>query len=106
MICNNCGAYFHEPDTVKEPMDDDFNGQRSFIGYQVCPECHSSNIEETNRCVCGEIKRKSLDYCENCTEITSKIVQCAVTDILEFIPTLSDRNKAREMLVDYVKENL
>ena len=106
MICNNCGDIFTHPDTVREPMDDDFNGQRSFIGYQVCPECHSSNIEETDRCICGEIKRKSLDYCEHCTEITSKIVQSAISEILEFIPTISKRTDAREMLREYVEENL
>lgn len=105
MICNSCGAYFHDPDTVKEPMDDEYMGQRSFIGYQVCPECKSTDIEETNRCVCGEVKRKSESYCESCTSITTKITQCAITDILEFLPKLT-RQQARELLKDYVEENL
>ena len=105
MICNNCGAYFHNPDTVREPLDDDFNGQLSFVGYQVCPECRSTNIEETNRCVCGEVKRKADDYCIHCTEIAAGVVSAAITDIKEFISRLS-RQQARELLKDYVEENL
>ncbi len=104
MICNNCDAYFDMPDTVKEPMDDDFNGQRSFMGYQVCPECGSLDIEETDRCVCGEIKRKKDDYCFGCLDITSKVISCAVTDIVEFLNI--SRPQAREMLRNYVEDNL
>ena len=58
-ICNKCGYVFQFADTVKEPLDDDFNGQRSFIGYQVCPECRSSDIEEANFCDCGTVKKKA-----------------------------------------------
>lgn len=105
MICNNCNAYFHDPDTISEQMDDEYNGQRSFIGYSVCPECKSTDIEETDSCVCGEVKRKSDSYCENCTDIARKLSQCAITDIMEFIPKLT-RPQARELLKDYVRENL
>lgn len=104
-ICNKCGYVFHFADTVKEPLDDDFNGQRSFIGYQVCPECRSTNIEETNRCVCGEVKRKADDYCIHCTEIVAGVVSAAITDIKEFISCLS-RQQALELLKSYVEENL
>ena len=105
MICNHCSANFQNPVTVKEPLDDDFNGQRSFIGYDVCPECGSTDIEYQDRCICGEWKRKSEDYCINCLEIVAKITQCAITDILEFIPNIN-RSQARDLLRDYVEDNL
>jgi hypothetical protein len=104
-ICNKCGYVFHFADTVKEPLDDDFNGQRSFIGYQVCPECRSSDIEEANTCDCGAIKKKADEYCDYCIEMAGKITQCAITDIKEFIPQLT-RPQARELLRYYVEENL
>lgn len=106
MICNKCGAYFHEPATVREPMDDEYNGQRSFMGYQVCPDCRSSNIEETNRCMCGEIKRKSEDYCTGCLEVAKEAVDIAITTIEKFAPRGITRKDARELLKFYVEDNL
>jgi hypothetical protein len=105
IICNRCGEVSHFTEVVKEPLDDDFNGQRSFMGYEVCPECRSSDIEEANYCDCGMVKKKSEDYCEYCIEMAAKITQCAITDLKEFIPQLT-RPQARELLKKYVEENL
>ena len=60
--CNECGEIYDETQ-----MD---SGENFFrMPIYVCPNCHSENVEECDRCeLCGEYIEPDLVFCKDCSE--------------------------------------
>jgi DNA-directed RNA polymerase subunit RPC12/RpoP len=46
LICNRCGAKFDQPEYRKERVGEAYGGPY-YERYEVCPECGSEDLEET-----------------------------------------------------------
>lgn len=82
MICNNCGRSFDTPATAHQ-MHYEVDTMRE-EAYQICPYCHSEEIEESTTCpVCGETIATTDDYCEDCNASISVAVTSYIKDLQE-----------------------
>ncbi len=49
MKCYNCGLIFKEEDAdVRSECVGDFWGSPAYMDFNICPNCHSDEIDETD----------------------------------------------------------
>lgn len=64
--CKRCGSVFDEPVPIVEGYKGMNSDHYAVVGL-VCPECHSEDLEEGNRCKsCGEFAEGLNNYCKEC----------------------------------------
>ncbi len=76
--CEKCGAVVTEPLMVQETLiHDELDGQPvEKFDIPYCPGCFS-DLDEADRCDCGEWKNEYADWCAGCLAIRDEAVsQC------------------------------
>lgn len=62
--CNDCGCTFEEPNVYYENHGLDYGAEK----MNECPNCHSTDYEDSTTCsICGEYAWGS-DFCECCRD--------------------------------------
>lgn len=72
--CENCGAFFEEPETKNEYRGE-YWGMPTSEAYGVCPYCGNTEFDEASYCkACGEPIPEG-EYCEVCESYAETIAQ-------------------------------
>ena len=73
--CEKCKCEVSEPIWINEnvyhpEVDTNCYEDKS---YPICPSC-TGDLEDMDTCACGNYKRKSLDWCQECLDIRDACV--------------------------------
>ena len=80
--CEKCKCEVTEPIWAREvgyhPEVD--TNRYEVKAYPICPSC-KGDLEDMDICACGNLKRKSLDWCQECLDIRDECVMVCYNKI-------------------------
>ena len=82
--CERCGELFTDPE-MKTEFVGEYMGSPANETYAVCPLCGDEQIEEMNRCICGQWKAKTADYCDECIRARDEIVASSILELQRWL---------------------
>ncbi len=100
--CRKCGVAVTEPLIVQETLiHDELDGQPvEKFNIPYCPSCFS-DLDDADRCACGEWKARDSDWCQECLEIRNETVQHCINEIRVQRKMELNTDQIRELMMTY-----